>query len=148
MSVNEAQLKASVQQAIKNVLIDSKYNDEPITFGQAIVTHYFLQHMPQQHEQSVSGIQGAPVSHSQHLHNLTRSTSAHQDSTQQQVVQFDLVRQSHPEFKPHYGRKKMFKFEEEAACVKDVFQWDDGLTVGTTHKETKMRELQRSPSKW
>ncbi len=45
MSVNEAQLKASVQNAIKHVLIDSKYNDEPITFGQAVVTHYFLQHM-------------------------------------------------------------------------------------------------------
>ena len=33
MSVNESQLKQSVQQAIKNVLIDSKYNDEAISFG-------------------------------------------------------------------------------------------------------------------
>ena len=45
MSVNESQLKQSVQQAIKNVLIDSKYNDEAISFGQAIVTHYYLQQM-------------------------------------------------------------------------------------------------------
>jgi translation elongation factor EF-1beta len=43
MSVNEAQVKQSVQNAIKTVLIDSKYHDEPITFGQAIVTHHFLQ---------------------------------------------------------------------------------------------------------
>jgi len=35
-------LKKSVSQAIKQVLVDSKYNDEPITFGQAVVTHHFL----------------------------------------------------------------------------------------------------------
>ena len=46
MSVSETQqLKQSVQKAIKNVLIDSKYQDEAITFGQAVVTHYFLDQM-------------------------------------------------------------------------------------------------------
>ena len=42
MSVNEADLKLSVQNAVKQALIDTKYNDEPVTFGQALVTHYFL----------------------------------------------------------------------------------------------------------
>ena len=42
MSVNEADLKLSVQHAVKQALIDTKYNDEPVTFGQALVTHYFL----------------------------------------------------------------------------------------------------------
>jgi hypothetical protein len=57
-----------------------------------------------------------------------------------------LIKQEHPEFKPQYGRKKMFKFEEEAACVKDVFQWDDGYTE--SFKTMKIKEMQRSPSKW
>lgn len=35
-------LKNSVSHAIKNALIDTKYNDERITFGQALVTHYYL----------------------------------------------------------------------------------------------------------
>ena len=91
MSVNEQQLKQSVQQAIKGVLIDSKYHDEPITFGQAIVTHYFLQQLAPKHEPFVVP---APVTPSQHLNNLTRSTSAHQTSVDPgQVVQFDLIKQ-------------------------------------------------------
>lgn len=50
-----------------------------------------------------------------------------------------------PEFKPHFGRKKN-KFEEEASCVKDVFKWDDGYH--DSFKNLKMKELQRSPTKW
>lgn len=33
MSVTEDQLKQSVSQAIKQVLVNTKYTDEPITFG-------------------------------------------------------------------------------------------------------------------
>jgi hypothetical protein len=33
----------------------------------------------------------------------------------------------------------MFKFEEEAACVKDVFQWDDGYTE--SFKTMKIKEM-------
>lgn len=85
MSVsNEAQVKQSVQNAIKTVLIDSKYHDEPITFGQAIVTHHFLQQMMQgnkSHTQSQE--QSYPVTHAQHLQNLTRSTSAQNPNASQ-----------------------------------------------------------------
>jgi len=42
MSVSEAVAKRSVQNVIRNALIDTKYYDEEVTFGQAIVTHYFL----------------------------------------------------------------------------------------------------------
>ena len=42
MSVSEVGLKQTVQNAVKQALIDTKYHDEPVTFGQAIVTHYFL----------------------------------------------------------------------------------------------------------
>jgi hypothetical protein len=34
---------------VKQALIDTKYNDEPVTFGQAIVTHYFLNQLGIQH---------------------------------------------------------------------------------------------------
>jgi hypothetical protein len=50
-----------------------------------------------------------------------------------------------PEFKPYYGRKKGL-FCEEAHCVKDVFQWDDGYH--DSFKNMKMRELNKSPTKW
>lgn len=50
-----------------------------------------------------------------------------------------------PEFKPHHGRKKI-GFGEEATCVKEVFQWDDGFHE--SFKTIKLKELQRSPSKW
>lgn len=151
MSVNEQHLKQSVQQAIKGVLIDSKYHDEPITFGQAVVTHYFLQQLAPKHEPFIP----TPVTPSQHLNNLTRSTSAHQASVDAgQVVQFDLIKQDRkfclfnwlvPEFKPQFGRKRN-KFEDEATCVKDVFKWDDGYH--DSFKNLKMKELQRSPTKW
>ena len=63
----------------------------------------------------------------------------------QQVIQFDLVKQDLPEFKPQFGRKKA-KYDQEATCVKDVFQWDDGYHE--SFRKMKLRELQRSPSKW
>lgn len=50
-----------------------------------------------------------------------------------------------PEFKPHFGRKKG-KYDQEASCVKEVFQWDDGYH--DSFKNLKMKELERSPSKW
>lgn len=39
---NEQDLKETVQNAIKRNVIDSKYNDESISFGQAVVTHHFF----------------------------------------------------------------------------------------------------------
>ena len=48
MSVSEVALKQSVQNAVKHALIDTKYHDEPVTFGQAIVTHYILNQLNQQ----------------------------------------------------------------------------------------------------
>jgi len=42
MSVTENQLKQSVGEAIKKAMIATKYTDEPISFGQAVVTHHFL----------------------------------------------------------------------------------------------------------
>ena len=43
--MNEKQLKATVQQSVKKNVIDSMYNDEQISFGQAIVTHHYYQMM-------------------------------------------------------------------------------------------------------
>jgi len=42
-----------------------------------------------------------PVTHSQHLHDLTKSTTnlPHLEPNQA-VVQFDLIKQDYPEFKP------------------------------------------------
>lgn len=93
----------------------------------------------------------------QHLNNLNRSGSvqqAHQAShildspgtKAQQVVQFDLIKQDLPEFKPQHGRKGKFQFAEEATTVKEVFQWDDGYHE--SFRKLKMKELQRSPTKW
>ena len=42
LNLNENELKTTVKNAIKKTMIDSKYNDEAITFGQAIVTHHFF----------------------------------------------------------------------------------------------------------
>lgn len=36
------QLKTQVQTAVKRAMIDTKYQNEPISFGQAVVTHHFL----------------------------------------------------------------------------------------------------------
>ena len=38
MSVTESLLKQSIQKSIKGTLIKSKYDDEPATFGQVVVT--------------------------------------------------------------------------------------------------------------
>jgi hypothetical protein len=59
MSVSEVGLKQTVQHAVKQALIDTKYHDEPVTFGQAIVTHYFLNQLNQQksHSHSITGVQ-------------------------------------------------------------------------------------------
>jgi hypothetical protein len=42
MSVTEQQLKNTVSHVIKDALVETKYLDEPISFGQAVVTHHFL----------------------------------------------------------------------------------------------------------
>lgn len=42
MSVTETQLKQAVASAIRGVMVDSKYHNEPISMGQAVVTHHFL----------------------------------------------------------------------------------------------------------
>ncbi|CDW78051.1 UNKNOWN [Stylonychia lemnae] len=168
--ITENQLKKSVSQAIKQVLVDSKYTDEPITFGQAVVTHHFLTQVQQQelkqqqiqqqhminpylplHQQSSQQVQNhhnEPILQSQHINMLNQSISSHINDNKvhhSQVVQFDLLQQQQPEFKAHFGRKKI-KFEEEAKNIKDVFQWDDGQTE--SFRKTKMQELQRSPSRW
>lgn len=40
--LNENALKETVQNTIKRQMIDTKYNDESITFGQAVVTHHYF----------------------------------------------------------------------------------------------------------
>ena len=114
MSVNEADLKLSVQNAVKQALIDTKYNDEPVTFGQALVTHYFLNQygmqqqattVPQSQSQSMQNLSqqnnhqhlpdgACPVTHSQHLHELSKSTHnlPHHIEPNHAVVQFDLIK--------------------------------------------------------
>jgi len=93
---------------------------------------------PKSHSHSITGVQSVshdgcqghhpaaaaatnhPITSSQHLHDLNKSTSAYKAPQPQHVIQFDLVKQDLPEFKPHFGRKKG-AFAEEATCVKDVF---------------------------
>eukprot|EP00347_Sterkiella_histriomuscorum_P002000 403369862 len=131
--ITEEQLKRSVSQAIKQVLVDSKYTDEPISFGQAVVTHHFLTQLAKDqqqinHGQSVqnkhqlSSNQNStslPVHPSQHISNLNQSIHTQMGELQNKqnhpshVVQFDLLQQQEPEFKTNFGRKKL-KFEEEA----------------------------------
>ena len=40
--LNEQQLKDTVCTRIKDKLIDTKFNDESISMGQAIVTHHYF----------------------------------------------------------------------------------------------------------
>jgi hypothetical protein len=74
------------------------------------VTHYFLNQLgiqqataaPQSQSQSMQNVShDGPVTHSQHLHDLTKSTTnlPHLEPNQA-VVQFDLIKQDYPEFKP------------------------------------------------
>jgi len=41
-TIDQQQLMQSVSLAIKDALIDSKFTNEPISFGQAVVTHHIL----------------------------------------------------------------------------------------------------------
>jgi hypothetical protein len=145
------------------------------------VTHYFLNQLgiqqataaPQSQSQSMQNVShDGPVTHSQHLHDLTKSTTnlPHLEPNQA-VVQFDLIKQDYPEFKPtKFGRKKGFGKDVEATCVKDVFHWDDGNSQNFRHyrlakdaevrdklweeslqesfKDKKIKEIERSPNKW
>jgi len=43
LNLSDQEMKETVKNTIKKNMIDSKYNDESITFGQAIVTHHFFQ---------------------------------------------------------------------------------------------------------
>ena len=114
-----------------------------------------------------------PVTHSQHLHDLNKSTSnlPHLEPNHA-VVQFDLIKQDYPEFKPKYGRKKGFGKDTEATCVNDMFHWDDSNSENFRHyrlakdpeftirnkpwveslqesfKDKKIKEIERSPNKW
>ena len=38
----EQELKQTVQRNVKKALIESKYADEPISFGQAMVTYHYV----------------------------------------------------------------------------------------------------------
>ena len=42
----EQELKQTVQKNVKRALIESKYADEPISFGQAMVTYHYVQNQP------------------------------------------------------------------------------------------------------
>lgn len=42
MNLNEQEMKETVQAAIKQNMIDSKFKDESISFGQAVVTHHYF----------------------------------------------------------------------------------------------------------
>jgi len=44
----EAGLRSNVQQSVKEALIESKYNDEPISYGQALVTYHYVEQQRQQ----------------------------------------------------------------------------------------------------
>ena len=80
------------------------------------------------------------------MQDLTKSTNnlPHLEPNQA-VVQFDLIKQDYPEFKPKFGRKKGFG-NVEATCVKDVFHWDDGNTQNFRHyrlaKDAEVRDKQ------
>jgi hypothetical protein len=43
MNKDEILLRDRVQKAVKQAMIQSKYQDEPVTFGQAIVTAQYLE---------------------------------------------------------------------------------------------------------
>lgn len=38
----EKELKQAVQRNVKTGMIESKYENEPITFGQALVTYHYI----------------------------------------------------------------------------------------------------------
>ena len=46
----EAELKSAVQKNVKESLIESTYDNEPINFGQALVTYHYIQNAPIQTE--------------------------------------------------------------------------------------------------
>lgn len=52
MSVTADTVKQAVSKAIKGMMVDSKYYDEPVTLGQAVVTHYYLGQINQQKNHS------------------------------------------------------------------------------------------------
>lgn len=39
----EKNLRQSVQETVRNNLIESKFPQEPVTYGQALVTYHYLQ---------------------------------------------------------------------------------------------------------
>ena len=110
--LNENELKETVQNTIKRQMIDTKYNDESITFGQAVVTHhYFLSQ-----QQGASGLQGGmdsklqeqinrgttPLQMLESIQNADEAAGAaalemdpelrqERSRSPQQVIQFDLA---------------------------------------------------------
>jgi hypothetical protein len=65
MSVTEPQLRQSVSQGIKQVMVNSKYTDEQLSFGQAVVTHHFLAQMNQKPKGQQSIQQQSQMTYSQ-----------------------------------------------------------------------------------
>ena len=46
----EKNMRLSLQRAVKQNLIESKYAEEPVTYGQALVTYHYLQNAPIQEQ--------------------------------------------------------------------------------------------------
>lgn len=42
----EKNLRISLQRAVKQSLLETKYADEPVTYEQALVTYHYLQNQP------------------------------------------------------------------------------------------------------
>lgn len=42
----EKNFRQSVQEQVRNNLIESKFPQEPVTYGQALVTYHYLQNQP------------------------------------------------------------------------------------------------------
>ena len=120
--MNEADLKESVQNAIKKQCIDSKYKDESITFGQAVVTHHYFQHLASKQQQG----RISPVQMIESIEHVNETN----DSVPNQVVQFDLansVSESQMQ-STFYGRRKVDNKWPNNLCpnVKEALKWDEG----------------------
>ena len=47
MNLNESDLKHLVQEKVRSKELDTKYNNEDVSVGQAVVTHHFYEMMKQ-----------------------------------------------------------------------------------------------------
>ena len=47
----ERNMRLSLQNKVKHNLIESKYAEEPVSYGQALVTYHYLQNEPVQYQE-------------------------------------------------------------------------------------------------